>query len=837
MGRRRRVLLRFRIGKHWLLWLALRELWHWRWRSLLSLLALALSTGLVVATGSIGRLMQAGVMTPVPPVGRHGERTTELTEILWISSAYDVDYDLPASLRAQVAVVDGVSQVYPVLRRPVHVQTPRPDALTLLGVEPGPYFALHGLTLSTGSFPPEESPGLVALAPWAFIRDLALGDSVTVTTPTGNVALPITGLVEVRDLVDAQQGLVLYMPLDTMAALFDLQDTATTLELRLVQDASPRQVRDDLEQALGPAYTVSTASKPGQTVQLWQRLVMGALILVDGLIWVGSVGLVYAIFALAARTRCRQIGLLRTVGAVRWQVLALLVTQATILGIVGSGMGMIVGLVFTRIGANLVMGESTPQPPGVDGLAVLLPMPAGSSVLAIGLGLLASLTGAIGPALRAARLSPLAALHTVPTPRPTPRTQRGRLQKLLSHPACPFEVRLAVTNLGRERGRALLIAGTLGLILGMALGNVGVLSLLSEELTTTIGRLAGGDYLVLPGLTTISLRELAGQDTSDVPPLGPELLAALEHLEDQVWLMSGTTANIEPLQVFPGQPTLLLDIEGYAQMGGFRFHEGNWSDALGAFRQGPAVLLTPVVARRLNVGMGDQVQLDTLNGPVNFRVAGIGDSEFTTCVLSLADGMTHFGANEVNGVEVQIRPDGDPQTVRRALLDAVQEHGGTLLSLNQALGQLRQMFRQARVSIDLLIGITGLVALLGVINTTLTSVTERRREFSLLRAVGATRLQLNGLILTEMAILGTAAALIGIILGWVTTLCFSFAARTYLGLTGESLVSPVTWRPLIAASAAGLVLWPFLAVLSGLVPSLRAARLSVIETLHEGIPG
>jgi putative ABC transport system permease protein len=837
MGRRRRVLLRFRIGKHWLLWLALRELWHWRWRSLLSLLALALSTGLVVATGSIGRLMQAGVMTPVPPVGRHGERTTELTEILWISSAYDVDYDLPASLRAQVAVVDGVSQVYPVLRRPVHVQTPRPDALTLLGVEPGPYFALHGLTLSTGSFPPEESPGLVALAPWAFIRDLALGDSVTVTTPTGNVALPITGLVEVRDLVDAQQGLVLYMPLDTMAALFDLQDTATTLELRLVQDASPRQVRDDLEQALGPAYTVSTASKPGQTVQLWQRLVMGALILVDGLIWVGSVGLVYAIFALAARTRCRQIGLLRTVGAVRWQVLALLVTQATILGIVGSGMGMIVGLVFTRIGANLVMGESTPQPPGVDGLAVLLPMPAGSSVLAIGLGLLASLTGAIGPALRAARLSPLAALHTVPTPRPTPRTQRGRLQKLLSHPACPFEVRLAVTNLGRERGRALLIAGTLGLILGMALGNVGVLSLLSEELTTTIGRLAGGDYLVLPGLTTISLRELAGQDTSDMPPLGPELLAALEHLEDQVWLMSGTTANIEPLQVFPGQPTLLLDIEGYAQMGGFRFHEGNWSDALGAFRQGPAVLLTPVVARRLNVGMGDQVQLDTLNGPVNFRVAGIGDSEFTTCVLSLADGMTHFGANEVNGVEVQIRPDGDPQTVRRALLDVVQEHGGTLLSLNQALGQLRQMFRQARVSIDLLIGITGLVALLGVINTTLTSVTERRREFSLLRAVGATRLQLNGLILTEMAILGTAAALIGIILGWVTTLCFSFAARTYLGLTGESLVSPVTWRPLIAASAAGLVLWPFLAVLSGLVPSLRAARLSVIETLHEGIPG
>jgi len=48
----------------WLCWLALRGLWSRRWRSLLSLSALALSVGLVVATGSIGALMQASVVTP-----------------------------------------------------------------------------------------------------------------------------------------------------------------------------------------------------------------------------------------------------------------------------------------------------------------------------------------------------------------------------------------------------------------------------------------------------------------------------------------------------------------------------------------------------------------------------------------------------------------------------------------------------------------------------------------------------------------------------------------------------------------------------------------------------
>jgi putative ABC transport system permease protein len=338
--------------------------------------------------------------------------------------------------------------------------------------------------------------------------------------------------------------------------------------------------------------------------------------------------------------------------------------------------------------------------------------------------------------------------------------------------------------------------------------------------------------VVLPGLTTLSLRELAGQDTSDAPPLDAGLLAALEDLGDQVWLMRGTTADVEPLQVFPGQPTLLLDVEGYAQMGGFRFQAGNWSSALEAFRRRPAVLLTPVVARRLNVGLGDRVRLDTPHGPVDFSVAGIGDSEFTTCVLDLADGAAYFGANEVNGVEVQVRSGADAAAVRRALLDAVQAHGGTLLSLRQVSGRLREVFHQAQLSIGLLIGVAGMVAGLGVVNAMLASVAERRREIGMLRAVGATRLQVSRLILAEAAALGATAAVVGVALGWGATLLFLGVARACLGLAGGG-GSLVAWLPLLVASVAGLVLWPLLAMLGGLGPALHAARLPVVEALYE----
>ena len=859
---------------HWLFWLALRELWAYRWRSLLALLALALSVGLVVATGSIGALMQASMATVAPLTEPPSDSSTRTSagsdfgefsraveppgEVLWISSAYDADYDLPASLETQVGRVPGVAETQPVLRRPVHVQTPRADTLTLMGVMPAAYFAFHDLTLAAGALPSAETPGLVALAPWAFVRDLALGEWVTVTTPSGDVGLPITGLVEVKDLTAAQHGLVLYAPLDTVAEMFELQGTITTLEMRTAPGASPRRVQAGVEKALGPAYAVSVASRPGQANQLWQRLVIGALVFVDGLTLAGSVGLVYAVFGSAARARRQQIGLLRAVGAVRGQVLALMVTEAILLGAAGSGVGLVAGVVFARIGADLVLqGTKIPVVPLV---------PVGTLLLAVATGVLSSLAGAIGPAIRAARRPPLAALQTPPLPQvqllrqisagrrqrtrlrppptPTPasfgRKMRTRDQAIVARLCStlfPIEGRLAAVNLARERGRAGLIAGTLALILGMVLGNVGVLSLLGEELVTTFGRLTGGDYLVLPGLTTISLRELAGQDTSDAPPLSPGLLVALEALDDQVWLMGGTTADIEPLQVFPGQPTLLLDIEGYARMGGFHFQAGNWPSALESFKRGPAVLLTPVVARRLNVGLGDRLRLDTPNGPVDFSVAGIGDSEFTTCVLDLSDGAAYFGVNEINGVEVQVRPGANADVVQWALLDAVRTHGGTLVPMGQATAQLREIFHQAMLSIGLLIGVTGLVAGLGVVNAMLASVTERQREIGMLRAVGATRAQINRLILTEAATLGTRAALIGTALGWAITLLFLGTAQATLGLGEGAMASPAAWLPLLVASVAGLGLWPLLAMLGGLGPARHAARLPVIQALYESTPG
>jgi putative ABC transport system permease protein len=169
--------------------------------------------------------------------------------------------------------------------------------------------------------------------------------------------------------------------------------------------------------------------------------------------------------------------------------------------------------------------------------------------------------------------------------------------------------------------------------------------------------------------------------------------------------------------------------------------------------------------------------------------------------------------------------------VRQALLDAVRTHGGSLLPLSQVPDQLATALRQVRLSMNLLIAVAGLVAVLGMVNAVLSSVAERRREIGLLRAVGATRRQVARLIVAEMALLGGAAALLGTALGWGITFLFLAVGRAALGLPGEGLASLTAWLPLVAASLGGLVLWPLLAMLGGLGPALHAAHQPILPSL------
>jgi putative ABC transport system permease protein len=122
---------------------------------------------------------------------------------------------------------------------------------------------------------------------------------------------------------------------------------------------------------------------------------------------------------------------------------------------------------------------------------------------------------------------------------------------------------------------------------------------------------------------------------------------------------------------------------------------------------------------------------------------------------------------------------------------------------------------------SLFIGLAGVALLvggIGVANTMVISVLERRREIGLRRALGASRGQIRGQFLTEAVLLSAFGGIIGTILG-------AFATLGYAAYQDWPPVIPLSS---VAASIGGALL---VGVIAGVYPSIRAARLTPTEAL------
>jgi putative ABC transport system permease protein len=150
---------------------------------------------------------------------------------------------------------------------------------------------------------------------------------------------------------------------------------------------------------------------------------------------------------------------------------------------------------------------------------------------------------------------------------------------------------------------------------------------------------------------------------------------------------------------------------------------------------------------------------------------------------------------------------------------------------------------QRMLQLQLLLAAIGLVALLvsglGVANTMLMATFERTREIGILKALGATEGQITGLFLLEASLIGIIGALFGLLLGWVATqLVNAVVLRLLVEQMGAGGVGPAAAAPRAVLDTPGWVTpavivfaWG-VAVLAGVYPALRAARLNIATALR-----
>ncbi|MGH9510705.1 MAG: ABC transporter permease [Terriglobales bacterium] len=162
--------------------------------------------------------------------------------------------------------------------------------------------------------------------------------------------------------------------------------------------------------------------------------------------------------------------------------------------------------------------------------------------------------------------------------------------------------------------------------------------------------------------------------------------------------------------------------------------------------------------------------------------------------------------------------------------DAVKKMGFNTFSIIDATKSVRQFF----AVLDLFLGIFGSLALavasIGIVNTLVMAILERRREIGIMKAIGASDADVKGLFFAEAGAMGILGGILGVILGWIIGHVINFGTNIYLKreqFPPENIWSVPWW--LVGGAIAFAII---VSLLSGLYPASRAAKLDPVQALR-----
>ncbi|MGW7518014.1 ABC transporter permease [Streptomyces sp. NPDC054796] len=403
-----------------------------------------------------------------------------------------------------------------------------------------------------------------------------------------------------------------------------------------------------------------------------------------------------------------------------------------------------------------------------------------------------------------------------------------REQSALPPPPRPKSARMGPADVLRVGGSGLrsrpmrVFLSALGIAIGIAamISVVGISTSSTEDLNRRLAALGTNLLTVLPGTSF-------GGDAAHLPKESVQMIGNLPHVES-VSAIGGTSAKVYRNDHIPTQESSGLTVSAartdLPASVGAEVVDGRWLN--NANSKYPAVVLGSVAASKLGIHEA---------GP-DVRV-WLGDEWFTVVgVLAPNELIPDLDSAALVGWDVaeeRLDFDGYPSTIytraEEAHVEDVQEVLGAAAnpeSPSEADVSRPSDALAAKQATDdtlsgLLLGLGGVALLVGgvgVANTMVISVLERRAEIGLRRSLGATRGQIRTQFLAEALLLSALGGFGGVLLGIGVTIGYA----TYQDMAA---VVPL-W-----AMAGGIVATLFIGGLAGFYPAVRAAKLPPTEAL------
>jgi putative ABC transport system permease protein len=781
---------------------------------------------------------------------------------------------LPAALTGRVAAVDGVSSAH----ADVSVQniTVVDSANKSVGPTTGAptiatdwYLTDRSPVELTSGHVPRGAGEAVLDADTADKKHVETGDTLTVMAQPGSFRVEVVGIATFRT-TNPGAALVFLDPEVAATRLLGSADLATSVSVEASDGVTDAELKTRIAAALGSGpYDVRTADEQAKSAAEnlggFLDVIKYVMLGFAGIAVLVGVFLIVNTFSMLIAQRTRELGLLRALGADRRQVRRSVLTEALLLGLVGStvglaaGIGLAAGLIrlMSAFGMNLNTAEMA--------IGWVTPV----SAYAVGVGV--TFVAAYLPARRAATVSPMAALADAD-----------------------------VAGVGRP----LRVRAMVGAVVG-ALGVAALTGCVTASETASAASLLGLG-VVLTLIATVVAGPLL------VRPVIQVLGGAFPALFGPVGRMSQRNALRNPRRTGATAAALMV---GLALVGGMSVASASMSksfdqqidDTLGADFVIQNTNLTPFsqeVTDRVRATDGVGLVVRQRFAPVAVRLPD-GERVKTTAAgydsqvdevahvtyargdtaAALADGAIAMDVDfaEDHGVRVgsvlPVEFPGERTASFRvgALTDqdaaegfgmqgglffgiaTVEKYvpGGqdSVLYVNAAAGTDADRLRprlertldpypqvQARDQADYkelvhdqiavllylvyaLLGLAIVIAVLGVVNTLALSVVERTREIGLLRAIGLSRRQLRRMIRLESVVIAVFGAVLGLALGLVWGVC----TQQVLALQGMKALA-IPWTTIVAVVVGSAVV----GVVAALLPALRASRMNVLTAIaHE----
>lgn len=684
----------------------------------------------------------------------------------------------------------------------------------------------------------------------------AVGDEVELVTPGAEPTMTATLSGVIR--FGSEAGLVgatitVFEDQAIQDLFFDGRDVYTGISLNAAEGVS----QDELAAAAQEVLPEGVEARAGDDLAEENEDAIGEvlsfinifLLVFAAVAVVVGTFLIVNTFSILVAQRSRELALLRALGASRAQVNRAVLTEALVVALLASTIGLGVGYLLA-LGLRALFATF-----GLDLGGATFALEPRTILVSYAVGVLVTLVAAYLPARRASRIAPVAAMRedaAIPEASLRRRLVVGVLLALAG-------VGVMVAGFAGSGGLGLsaIGLGMLAILLGVALlapvvgrpvvaglgagyrrvfGSVGALA--TENARRNPRRTAATASALMIGLTLVGLMSILGASASASTDeaIDETLTAQLvisnavgtpfsTAIAEQVREVEGVESVAQFRQAFPeidgGQAFVgAADPEQLAQA-----LDVPVSGGLGALPD-DAVLATSAQADGKGLAVGDEVEMEFPVGEQSFTLAGT----FPPSGAIPADWLITTNALEDAGIKpadslvyVNLADGADRDAVRSEIDGLIEELPTvTLKDPAEFAEEQKEQINQFLGIVYALLGLAIIIAVLGIVNTLALSVIERTREVGLLRAIGMQRRQLRRMVRLE----SVAIALLGAVLGMAMGIAFGVALQRAIADQGLDVLS-IPWLQL----AIFVLLSALVGVLAAILPARRAAKMDVLRAI------